>query len=339
MPENNDYEPAPWSATDNFADARKAYDAHVSRSYSDAVAKSVTAASLVPKKLECDSETPILIFCDVTGSMGAWPATIFSKLGYLDHEASFYFGEDSWRICFGAIGDCFSDKYPLQIGTFIKGADMKEELKKLVIEGGGGGTAQESYDLGAAYAARNIDIPKAVRPILIFIGDEGLYDCVYPDKAQLCKVDIDQRIDTAAMFAELKAKWDVYLIRKPYATGYDNEMSPADKDIHKQWAALLGEDHIAYLPEADRVVDVIFGIFAKATGKITDFRKELTDRQGKDRDGEHKIDVVLKSLMTIHKNAAHPAHKSLKKLPAASGVSVTRKTGKPGKASKSLLDD
>src|SRR5262245_45615202 len=109
MAETSDFTPADWSAGHPFSDARKAYDAHAGRSYADAAAKGVRSADLVPESVTTDSPSPVVILCDVTGSMGEWPATIFSKLPYLDHEAKEYLGEGV-EFCFGAIGDAYSDK-------------------------------------------------------------------------------------------------------------------------------------------------------------------------------------------------------------------------------------
>jgi len=341
MPEDNDYTPAPWASHDTFKSARAAYDIHAGRSYDDAVKKGIAVTDLVPDRVSTDSENPIVIVCDVTGSMGEWPATIFSKLPYLDHEAKFYFG-DNYSISFAAVGDAYCDKYALQVQNFDSGEELEKKLKKLVIEGGGGGSCQESYDLAAIYYSRNCDTPNAIRPILIFIGDEGIHPQLYTDHAEkFCKVKTSSSMFLKDIMEELTKKWDVYIIRKPYGA-VGNRMSDADIKIESQWEELLGKDHIAPLPEASRVVDVIFGIFAKATGKIKEFKDELKDRQLKDADGEKKIEVVMKSLVTIHgrePGRLPHAKKTQKKLPGPKGASITRRTAdSASKSSKSLLD-
>jgi hypothetical protein len=328
--EAHDYTPAPW-AKDTFADARTAYVAHVGRSYTEATNRGITVNDLVPDKITIPNVAPIIIFIDVTGSMEAWPTTIFSKLGYLDHEARCYFGED-WAIVFGAIGDAFCDRYPLQIQPPTSGVGLKDALTKLIVESGGGGSAQESYDLGALYAVNNIETPNAVKPLLIFIGDEGLYSHVYPDKAAIhCKVTMTDKLSTRDLFDELQQKYNVYLIRKPY--GHDQSPHSPDRHIQRQWEALIGEDHVALLPEAERVVDVLFGIFAQVTGKVKEFNKELTERQLRDKNGSHKVEVVMKSLVTIHRDK--DKGESMKKLNPPH-VSVTRKKSS-GKRSDDLL--
>ncbi len=277
MAETADFSPGDWVGF-SFKDARKSYDAHVGRSYADAAAKGTTAASLVPAFIETASENPLIIACDVTGSMGDWPATIFSKLPYLDIEGKSYLGEDM-EISFGAVGDVEFDKYPFQIRPFSKGTDLEIQLKGLVIESGGGGNHYESYELAALYGARNIRTPnEALSPLIT--------------KAHAAAVNVileGTRIDTTAVFEELKSKFAVYAIRK--FAGVD------EAQIQKQWVELLGEDHIAALQDASRVVDVIFGILARESNKVDYFKDEIEVRQEAD-----KVDVVYKSLKTIHAN-------------------------------------
>jgi len=330
MSEAGDYSPGPWKGH-SFASARRDYDVHVGRSYDDAKDDSVDASSLVPNRLESKSSSPVVIVCDVTASMGDWPATIFSKLPYLDLEGKEYLGEDM-EISFCAVGDQFSDNYPLQVQDFCTGTDMKDALTSLIIEGGGGGQTNESYDLPAAYYAFNCEIPNAVKPILIFIGDEGLYDFIDKSGAEKwAQTNVDGRMTPKTLFETLKQKWAVYLVRKPY--GSYSESSGGDstnRRIQGQWEELLGEDHVSMLPDAGRVVDVIFGIFAKETNRLEYFEDELKDRQRPDQ-----VDVVLKSLHTIHK-LPNPSVKKLED----HGASMTRRSNSDkSKRSVSLLDD
>lgn len=299
MSESGDFDPGVWKGHD-FSNARKAYDDHVGRSYGDAVKTAVTSADLLQESLATNSPAPLMIWCDVTGSMGTWPATIFSKLGYLELEGQEYLGKEM-EIAFGAIGDAFSDKYPLQVRPFGKGVDLATELKKLVVEGGGGGTNRESYELAALYALHNVSIPKAINPIMIIIGDEGFYDMISKGDAKDSAKTVlqESRIESANVFKDLMKKFSVYLIRKPYRNSVGDKRSPEDEIIHAQWARVLGEDRICMLPNADRVVDVIFGILARETNRIDYFKDEIKNRQKPEQ-----VDTVMKSLATVHKLAA-----------------------------------
>jgi glycine cleavage system aminomethyltransferase T len=132
-------------------------------------------------------------------------------------------------------------------------------------------------------------MPNAKRPIMIIIGDEGYYDHVGKDHAKMAHVKLGSAdIKTTDIFQELKEKFSIYLIRKPYSSSYD-------KFIQKKWEDLIGKEHIAILPAADRVVDVIFGILAQEKNKVDYFKEEIEDRQRKDQ-----VDTVYKSLKTIH---------------------------------------
>lgn len=336
MSESADYTPAPWAGGHDFSSVKRSYmDVNVARGASVSPT-ALGIKDLVPEELVCDAEAPFLLGIDVTGSMGEWPATICSKLPYLEHEGKEYLGQDM-QIAFLAIGDANKgDKYPLQVRPFAEGANLKTEIDKLIIERGGGGGGEESYDLAALYVARNCKCPNAIRkPVFIIIGDEGVYNFIDNDIAKThCKVDLKQRTTPEEIFAELQQKFAVYVVRKNYGSGTEENPGSEEKKIRNQWIGLLGEDHVVSLPDPARVVDVIFGILAKETGRIAYFNKELKDRQGKDSGGAKKIEVVLKSLRTVH----NPA--SLKKLPAPSRAkSVTNRKSVAGKKSISLLDD
>lgn len=286
MSESGDYTPAPWAASHNFASAKKAYLADAGRAYTAAVSAGVSAADLVPASINCEAEHPLILVVDGTGSMQTWPATIFSKFPYLEHEAKEYLGDDV-EFSFGVIGDhTQGDRYPLQAQNFVKGPEIGDTLKKLVLEGGGGGDSEESYELAALFYARNCNCPNAIRkPVFIFIGDEGIHSVVTEsDASNYCKTTVQGRLSPEQIFAELKAKFDVWVIRKPYCCS-GNSSSPANDRIQQQWEKLLGTDHVVALPEPERVVDVIFGILGEITGKGDYFEKELRDRQGKDADG------------------------------------------------------
>jgi len=331
--ESGDYNPGPWSGHD-FKSARRTYDAHAGRSYSAAVSSGVDVKDLVVPKLSSESVAPLIIVSDVTGSMGEWPATMFSKLPYLDKEGQEYLGPDL-EICFAAVGDAYSDQYPLQIPGFAKGLKLEEMLKKLVIEGNGGGQLSETYELAALYFLHNCDLPKAIHPILIFIGDEFPYPTIPKDLAKkFAGVSVEEsRINTSKIFEQLKQKFSVYLIRKMYGVPRSGDrVSKEDEKIHAVWADLLGEDHIVVLPSADRVVDVIFGILAKETSRIDYFHKEIEGRQTKEQ-----VDTVYKSLATVHQltDTITKVDSELKALP---GVSVSRHGGK-GKTMRRLVED
>ena len=72
-------------------------------------------------------------------------------------------------------------------------------------------------------------------------------------------------------------------------------MSSTDTEIRERWVQILGSDRVCDLPDPKRVVDVIFGILAKVTNRIDDFKLEIEARQKPEQ-----VKTVYKSLATIH---------------------------------------
>jgi hypothetical protein len=310
MSESGDYEPVSW-ARDFGAQAKQSYQTHSTRQYTEAVETGKDVKDLIPDSIETDCERPLVILGDVTGSMGERIVTIVSKLGYLVVEGKEYLGKDS-ETAFGAVGDAnptngggSPDKYPVQIRPFAKGEKMKTRLHELLIEKGGGGQAMESYELMAVYCARKVKMPKATLPICIFIGDEAPYPAVKRSQASdFFGIKLEEDMPTEKVFTELKRKFAVYIIRAPYQESSD------ESKIHRKWCDLLGEDRVSLLPDSNRVLDVIFGILARETGRIDYFRDELEERQLPDKDGEQKVATVYRALETIHHEYTAKNHRA-----------------------------
>lgn len=295
MSEAYDYDPAGWAGHD-FGSARAAYDRHVGSSYSDATVKRISAGSLIEPSLTSKAQRPLIVVIDQTGSMGDWPATMFSKLPYLDHEVRWYLGDDA-EIAFMAIGDAqHHETYPLQVQAFSSGQDLTKRLEALVIEGDGGGNGGETYELAALYLLHNLHVDPVAQPIVIFIGDEPCFNSISVEDAQTwSKVRLERSTSTASVFADLRKKASVYFIHKPYGSGSGSDDDATTRSVRSSWAKLVEPDHIAPLGDPNRVVDVIFGILAAETDRLDDFREEIEGRQT-----PAQVGVVYKSLATIH---------------------------------------
>ena len=316
MSESGDYSGSVWSGHD-YGSAYDRYDRHAGRSYASAKAKGTTVADLVPERLTTVSPSPLLVRCDITGSMHEAPKSMFAHLPFLTHEArTEYLGEHA-AISFGAIGDATCDTYPMQIRPFAQltpppkkktttpweDPEIAKRLQELVIEGGGGGQQTESYELTALYDARLVEMPNALRPIWIGIGDEMPYPEVDRDQAQrLCRIRLDRALPTAEVFAELQRKFAVYFVQLPYNgdVGARDGMTAVTRKIRACWVKLLGEDHVAMLTDPSRIVDVIFGILASEPGRVGYFRDELEGRQD-----PNQVATVYKSLVTVHRLPAN----------------------------------
>src|ERR1044071_5649730 len=90
-------------------DAKKA-KSHGPRAYADRGGRNEQYTS--PKKMiKSASPNPLLVAVDVTGSMQRWPFEIFDRLPLLYQTLQGY--RTDLEICFAAIGDATSDRWPL----------------------------------------------------------------------------------------------------------------------------------------------------------------------------------------------------------------------------------
>lgn len=120
---------------------------------------------------------PILLFLDVTGSMGHIPHEMIKEglptlMGSLTQN-----GVPDAALMFGAIGDHETDTCPLQVGQFESGdAELDMWLTRTYLEGNGGGNGGESYLLAWYFAAnhtRTDSFSKRNKKGFLFtIGDE-----------------------------------------------------------------------------------------------------------------------------------------------------------------------
>lgn len=98
--------------------------------------------------------TPIILGCDVTGSMGQIAHEIVKTgLGVLVKEVLDRKPVTDPHIMFMGIGDVRCDQAPLQATQFETDYTMVKELLKIYMEGGGGGNSWESYNLPWHFAA------------------------------------------------------------------------------------------------------------------------------------------------------------------------------------------
>lgn len=149
--------------------------------------------------IEHPNSRAVAILFDVTGSMSKNPKLFVSKLGglmevlvkrgFLEHP----------QILFGGFGDATCDNVPLQIGQFESGNEMDSALTKIYLEGGGGGTMEESADLAmwflATYAEMDCLEKRGEKGYLFLASDELIRNKVSKNAIkQLVGVDVQEDI-------------------------------------------------------------------------------------------------------------------------------------------------
>jgi hypothetical protein len=221
-----------------------------------------------------DSVAVAVIF-DVTGSMGSVPRVLQTKLGnlmrllidegYLAHP----------QVLFGAVGDAYCDRVPLQIGQFESGLEMDEDLGKIYLEGGGGGQVYESYELALYFMARHTaldcDERRRRKGYLFTIGDEKPYTQVSRQQvAHLIGDNLRQDLPVEQIIAEVQERYDYFHIIPTHTT---HGRSP---DVQACWQALLGE-RVLLLEDAAAVCETIALTIGLSEGVIRDLAHGASD--------------------------------------------------------------
>lgn len=231
------------------------------------------------RRLDTDVKHPVVIALDVTGSMGDNTKIIYDKMpmfwGQIEQKG--YLTDMAFSFC--AVGDVYTDEAPLQITPFEKGIDIDGWLKKIWLEGNGGGQTMESYDLAALFYLTRCSISNCEKGFFFFIGDEGFYP------------ELDGK-PTREIFEGLKNKFETYFLHLQYDCGSDNER------IIKDWRSVLGE-RLMILQEPKSIVDVIIGIIAMNMG--VQFTSYVDDMKGRGQTSERikNVGSVIKKIKPV----------------------------------------
>ena len=242
----------------------------------------------------------VAIIFDTTGSMQFVPTILQEKLpklmgllvrkNYLEHP----------QILFGAINDMHaSSRVPLQIGQFEAGLEIDDDLTNLLLEGAGGGSIEESYELGLYFMAKHTYIDcfekRGKKGYLFIIGDESPYPNVEKDQVEKTIGDILQSdLATADVVEELLEKWEAFYIM-PGGTAHSGEARILDR-----WKKMLGQN-VLELANASQVCECIAAQIGLYEGK-TDSTRVANDliEAGTDK---HTAAIVSKALVTTGSGA------------------------------------
>ena len=230
--------------------------------------------------LQSNFESPIVFALDVTGSMGDWTKIIYDKMPMFYGQIMLqnYLKDPALSFC--AVGDYTCDEAPLQVTEFGQGTNIDSLISKMYLEGGGGGSYFESYELAAYFYNTHVDLNNSVLPFFFVTGDECFYEKI-PEKhiTKILGKPINENFIIARDCWKLK-NYNVFLIKKPY----DEERR--EVVIKKQWIETLGEERVLYISNPKACVDVMLGAIAITSGVRTleSYEKDMMDRgQTKER--------------------------------------------------------
>ena len=125
---------------------------------------------------EHPKSTPIIVACDVTGSMNPVLRSVIDNLGTLNEELLRREPVTDPQVAFMAIGDVDYDTAPLQVTQFESDIRQADALRGLWLEHGGGSNSHESYILPWYFAVEKIKADaiekRGKKGFLFTMGDE-----------------------------------------------------------------------------------------------------------------------------------------------------------------------
>lgn len=210
----------------------------------------------VNKVIVSHSRHPIIVVLDVTGSNIDFARVVYDKMpmfyGQIDQQGYL----NDFDICFCAVGDAYTDYYPVQIGSFAKGIELDSWLEKIVLEGSGGGQEKESYELVAYYLYKNAKFNPESEPIIFFIGDEAPYSTVNVQQARDYGMECEEEGIEPFQLLREKVQDNVFMLLNRYCGEKFLEK------ITKSWVERLAPEHVIKIKEEKSIVDLMLGIIS-----------------------------------------------------------------------------
>ena len=213
----------------------------------------------------------IVFALDVTGSMGEIPKLLASQQLPTFMKILLDCQVRDPQILFMAVGDAVSDNAPLQVGQFKSTAELMDQwLTWSYLEGGGGGSGEESYELGLYFLAMHTEmdcmVKRKKRGYLFMTGDEVPYPTLSKHVVEAVVGDnLDEDLTCEEIVAELQKTFIPFFIIPDRARA---------KRCERRWRDLLGDNVIVL----EAPVDVCFataGAMLLNEGRVSSIR-ELT---------------------------------------------------------------
>ncbi|GAA0975486.1 hypothetical protein GCM10009555_033450 [Acrocarpospora macrocephala] len=195
----------------------------------------------------------IAVLFDVTGSMQLVPRELQARLPNLLGTITEHLPHA--QILFGAIGDATCDRAPLQIGQFESDNRMDEDLRRILLEGGGGSNMGESYELAFYFLAKHTRLDcftkRGVRGIAFVIGDETAYPAVKGHEvASLFGEGLPNDIRLEEILRQAKVSWDINFVI-PGGTSHGR-----DQFVTGFWYKLL-DDRVIEIDDVSQICETI----------------------------------------------------------------------------------
>ncbi len=160
--------------------------------------------------------TPIILASDVTGSMGVIAHELMNNgLNTLATQIYERRPVSDPHVMVMAVGDAKTDAAPLQVTQFEADIRIADQVRRLWLEGGGGGNGGESYSAAHVFAGLRTDVDSVAkrgrRGYLFTIGDEPIHDGLTRDELiGIFGEDIERGLSARECLALAQRSYDVF---------------------------------------------------------------------------------------------------------------------------------
>jgi hypothetical protein len=213
----------------------------------------------------------IVFALDVTGSMGEIPRLMATQQLPIFMKTLLDCQIPDPQLLFMAIGDAISDHAPLQVGQYESTAELMDQwLTWSYLEGGGGGTGEESYELGLYFLAMHTEmdcmVKRKKRGYLFMTGDEVPYPSLSKHVVETVIGDkLDEDLTCEEIVAEVQKSFIPFFIIPDQARA---------KRCERRWRDLFG-DHVLCLEAPMDVCFVAAGAILLSEKRVSNM-EELT---------------------------------------------------------------
>ncbi len=254
----------------------------------------------------------IVFALDVTGSMGDIPNLLAKQeLPNLMKLLTACNVADP-QVMFMAVGDATSDHAALQVGQFETTAELMDQwLTWSYLEGGGGGTGSESYELALYIAAQHTDMDNWVKRkkkgYFFMSGDELPYPAVSRHQVDaLLGEKLDEDIPIEEVIAATAETYHVFFLIPDEARA---------RRVQSRWRELLG-DHVICMESPKDTCSVAAAIVGLTENRIQDVDAlaGVLKKNGLDRDHVRSTVRIVRDYAAVLRN---PSVRTSK--PAATG--------------------
>lgn len=208
------------------------------------------------------------VIFDVTGSMSSVPRTVQTKLTKLmELLIAKKYCEDP-QILVGSVGDYHSDKVPFQVAQFESGIEIDEQLGHIFLEGGGGGTYEESYQQALYFFARKTSTDcwekRGKKGFLFIIGDEKPYGAMTPAEIEAVFGDtVQENVLTRDLIREVQERYNLFFVIPNNTSHY------SDPVLRDTWAGLIGSENVIMLENPDLICETIGSVVGMFESALT----------------------------------------------------------------------